>query len=224
MLALASVARADWILLRNGSRLTALQVQWRLFERAKAYAGSHGLEPVGEATGTQVLALWEQLLTGLERDPNSVAHQVDWVAKRRLVEGFAERHGAHPGDARLKALDLQYHDLRPGKCLARRVGLDVLVNPDDVRRATTEPPTTTRAYFRGRCLAKWPNDIVAANWDSMVFDVGRDPLRRVPMVEPLRGTAAAVGAMGTLRIGLAVAEAKDEKGHPAVKVLLLIAN
>jgi len=183
------------ILLRNGSRLTALQVQWRLFERAKAYAGSHGLEPVGEATGTQVLALWEQLLTGLERDPNSVAHQVDWVAKRRLVEGFAERHGAHPGDARLKALDLQYHDLRPGKCLARRVGLDVLVNPDDVRRATTEPPTTTRAYFRGRCLAKWPNDIVAANWDSMVFDVGRDPLRRVPMVEPLRGTAAAVASL-----------------------------
>ena len=53
----------------------------------------------------------------------------------------------------------------------------------------TEPPTTTRAYFRGRCLAKWPADIVAANWDSLVFDIGRDPLRRVPMMEPLRGTA-----------------------------------
>ena len=37
----------------------------------------------------------------------------------------------------------------------------------------TEPPTTTRAYFRGKCLQKWPNDIVAANWDSLVFDVGR---------------------------------------------------
>ncbi len=31
--------------------------------------------------------------------------------------------------------------------------------------------------------------VVAANWDSLVFDVGRDPLRRVPMMEPLRGTA-----------------------------------
>jgi proteasome accessory factor A len=30
---------------------------------------------------------------------------------------------------------------------------------------------------------------VAANWDSIVFDVGREPLRRVPMMEPLRGTA-----------------------------------
>ena len=57
----------------------------------------------------------------------------------------------------------------------------------------TEPPTTTRAYFRGTCLAKWPDDIVAANWDSLVFDIGRDPLRRVPMMEPLRGTADHVG-------------------------------
>ncbi len=59
----------------------------------------------------------------------------------------------------------------------------------------THPPTTTRAYFRGRCLAKYPDDVVAANWDSMVFDVGRDPLRRVPMMEPLRGTAADVASL-----------------------------
>ena len=59
----------------------------------------------------------------------------------------------------------------------------------------TEPPTTTRAYFRGRCLAKWPADIVAANWDSLVFDIGRDPLRRVPMMEPLRGTADHVASL-----------------------------
>ena len=59
--------------------------------------------------------------------------------------------------------------------------------------SATEPPTTTRAYFRGRCLAKWPDDVVAANWDSLVFDVGREPLRRIPMMEPLRGTAEAVG-------------------------------
>jgi Pup amidohydrolase len=106
-----------------------------------------------------------------------------------LVDGYAERHGVQRTDARLKALDLQYHDLRPGKCLADKVGLQSLIDADDIVAAKTEPPTTTRAYFRGRCLAKWPADIVAANWDSLVFDVGRDPLRRVPMMEPLRGTA-----------------------------------
>ena len=61
-----------------------------------------------------------------------------------------------------------------------------------VHTAMTTPPSDTRAYFRGRCLAKWPEAVVAANWDSMVFDVGRDPLRRVPMMEPLRGTAESV--------------------------------
>jgi proteasome accessory factor A len=36
---------------------------------------------------------------------------------------------------------------------------------------------------------------VAANWDSMVFDIGRDPLRRVPMMEPLRGGADMVARL-----------------------------
>jgi proteasome accessory factor A len=117
------------------------------------------------------------------------------VAKQRLVQGFAERHDARPNDARLKALDLQYHDLRAEKCLALRVGLDTLVDGADVELAMTNPPLTTRAYFRGRCLAKWPEYVVAANWDSMVFDVGREPLRRVPMMEPLRGTAESVARL-----------------------------
>jgi proteasome accessory factor A len=37
--------------------------------------------------------------------------------------------------------------------------------------------------------------VAAANWDSLVFDLGSDPLRRVPMMEPLRGTAAHVDAL-----------------------------
>lgn len=183
------------VLLRSGRRFTALQVQIALLERAQQYAGSRGLGAVGEEVGREVLAAWEATLAGLERDPNTVAHQVDWVAKQRLIDAYADRHRIDPGDARLKALDLQYHDMRAERCLALRVGLDTLVLPDAVDRATTEPPTTTRAYFRGRCLAKWPDEIAAANWDSIVFDVGRDPLRRVPMMEPLRGTAEYVASL-----------------------------
>jgi proteasome accessory factor A len=179
--------------LRSGRRATALELQWELLERAQKYERSHGLEPVGAEVGADVLRRWEQVLTGLESDRASVAGVVDWVAKQRLVDAYRERHGLRTGDAALKLIDLQYHDMRPDRCLARRVGLETLAAPDAVERAMTEPPTTTRAYFRGRCLQKWPADIVAANWDSMVFDIGRDPLRRVPMMEPLRGTEDAVG-------------------------------
>jgi len=177
------------ILLRDGRRVTAIEVQWGMLERARKYERSHGLAVVGEAVGTDVLGRWEAVLSGLESDRSTVADVGDWVAKQRMIDGYAERHDLRTNDARLKALDLQYHDLRPGKCLADRAGLVKIVDIAEVEAAKTEPPTTTRAYFRGRCLAKWPSDIVAANWDSLVFDVGRDPLRRVPMMEPLRGTA-----------------------------------
>jgi proteasome accessory factor A len=183
------------IMFRNGRRATALEIQWALLERARKYERSHGLEAVGETVGTEALQWWETILQGLESDPGTVADVVDWVAKQRLVDAYAERHGVRPGNDRLKALDLQYHDMRAERCLATRVGLRTIADPADVERAITEPPDSTRAYFRGRCLSKWPDDIVAANWDSMVFDVGRDPLRRIPMMEPLRGTAAHVAML-----------------------------
>ncbi len=181
--------------LRSGRRLTAVELQWHLLERAQRYQASHGLDAVGHEVGALVLERWEQVLTGLERDPMTVAAQVDWVAKRRLLDGYSQRHGIAEGDVRLKAIDLQYHDMRSERSLAARVGLETLVSLDEAVTAMTEPPETTRAYFRGRCLARWPEDIVAANWDSLVFDLGREPLRRVPMMEPLRGTAAHVGRL-----------------------------
>jgi proteasome accessory factor A len=113
----------------------------------------------------------------------------------RLVDGLASRHGLTPGHAKLKAVDLQYHDMRPERCLANRVGLETMWTADSVTTAISEPPDTTRAFFRGKCLQKWPNDVVAANWDSLVFDIGDEPLRRVPMMEPLRGTRAIVGGL-----------------------------
>jgi proteasome accessory factor A len=183
------------IMLRDGNRATALEIQWGLLERARKYEQSHGLDCVGEGVGSDVLSRWETVLAGLESDPISVAKWVDWVAKQRLVDGYAARHDIDPGSAKLKAIDLQYHDLRADRCLALRAGLDTIVSPTEVDDAMTQPPRTTRAYFRGRCLQKFPDDVVAANWDSLVFDVGRDPLRRVPMMEPLRGTADHVGTL-----------------------------
>ncbi|HEX5948502.1 MAG TPA: proteasome accessory factor PafA2, partial [Actinomycetota bacterium] len=46
----------------------------------------------------------------------------------------------------------------------------------------------TRAYFRGRCISKFPEAIAAASWDSLIVDTGADALQRIPMREPLRGT------------------------------------
>ena len=182
--------------LADGSSITALEAQWELFDRAKKYAEEHGLDCIGgEDVGRDVLTRWEAVLHGLETEPMSLAGQVDWIAKHRLLDGYRERHGLRWDDVKLAAMDLQYHDLRPEKSLAARVGLERIASHEEATRAMTEPPPDTRAYFRGRCLQRWPDEIVAANWDSLVFDVGGDPLRRVPMMEPLRGTEAHVGSL-----------------------------
>ena len=181
--------------LEGGKTITALEWQWELYDRARKYAEDRGLEAVDQLVGEDVMRRWEHVLTGLEADPMSVSAQVDWVAKLRVIDGMRERHGLDWGDARLALMDLTYHDLRPDKCLAWKVGLERITNDEEVNRAVTDPPEDTRAYFRGRCLEKWGSDIVAANWDSMVFDIGDEPLRRVPMMEPSRGTKAHVGAL-----------------------------
>jgi Pup amidohydrolase len=183
------------VALKSGRRVTALDVQWQLLEQARKYERERGLDSVGDEVGAEILRRWEEVLTSLEGDRSSAATTVDWVAKERLFEAYRERHGLEWSDARLRAMDIQYHDLRDDRSLFDRFGLERLCTAEEVERAVTEPPTTTRAYFRGKCLQKWPNDIVAANWDSMVFDIGRDPLRRVPMMEPLRGTAAHVARL-----------------------------
>ena len=184
------------ITMADGSTATALAVQWELYTAARKYADHHGLSVLGgDEVGERVLGRWEAVLHGLEQDPSTLAGQLDWVAKRRVVEAYRERHGCDWGDSRLFALDLQYHDLRPERSLYARLGMERLVDDAAVAAAVTTPPADTRAWFRGQCLARWPEAVVTANWDSLVFDLGTDPLRRVPMMDPLRGTAAHTAAL-----------------------------
>ena len=181
--------------LEDGTSIRAIDVQWSLYEDAVSYAESHGLESVGQEVGEQILIEWLDVLEGLESDPESLADRIDWIAKRRLIDAYRERHDLKWGDARLAALDLQYHDLRPDRGLAPRIGLRTFCSEDEIIRGVDTPPTDTRAYFRGTCLRRFSDEIIAANWDSLVFDIGEESLRRVPMMEPLRGTVDLVGSI-----------------------------
>jgi proteasome accessory factor A len=179
--------------LQHGRTMTALEMQWEHLALAKKYSEACGLDSVGgETVGRDILNRWEDVLSGLEADPMGLSTQLDWVAKLRLIEGYRDRHGLSWVDSKLRAMDLQYHDVSPGRSLFARLGMETLFTPEEVRQAVDEPPETTRAYFRGKCLQRWAPAIAAANWDSIVFDLGREPLCRVPMLEPLRGTRAHV--------------------------------
>jgi proteasome accessory factor PafA2 len=186
--------------LADGSHLTAVELQWEFLRLARKYADDIGLEFCGgHAVGTMVLDRWERVLTALETAPSSLDGQLDWVTKLRLLDAYATRDGLEWGDPKFALLDLQYHDVRSERSLYERLvragTVERLVEEADVMAAITEPPASTRAYFRGRCLERWPDAVIAANWDSLILDVGADPLKRIPMMEPLRGTKAHVEAL-----------------------------
>lgn len=181
--------------LEDGKYVRAIDVQEALHSDAQRFIDQHGTESVGGPVALDVMERWGSTLDTLRRDPMELASSIDWIAKYRLLDAYRERHNLDWADARLAAMDLQYHDMRPDRSLARRLALETIVTPEEVEFAKTNPPEDTRAYFRGECLRKWGSQIVAANWDSLVFDVGVDPLRRIPMMEPTRGTRAHVGSV-----------------------------
>lgn len=179
--------------LGEGGTATAVELQWEFLRLATKYADETGLEACGgEVVGADVLRRWEEVLTGLESDPGLLSGQLDWVAKKGLIDSYGARGGLAPDDPTLSLLDLQYHDVRPDRSLYERLvragRVERITTEEAVSAAVTDPPERTRAYFRGRCLSRWSEAVVAANWDSMILDVGSEPLRRIPMMEPLKGT------------------------------------
>ncbi|WP_284978514.1 depupylase/deamidase Dop [Arthrobacter sp. fls2-241-R2A-200] len=188
--------------LMDGRRVTALDLQWMYYEAAAKLAQETGVsDPLtGDGHTHEVLAQWESTLTGLGNDVDSVASSVEWVAKKSLLEGYRNRDGLAWDDARLGLVDLQWSDIRPEKGLYYRLlareRMQRIVDDGDIARAVGEPPSDTRAYFRGRCVSRFGKDVAGASWDSVIFDVpGLGKLQRVPTREPLRGTKALTGAL-----------------------------
>src|SRR4051794_15257723 len=182
--------------LRDGRRMTALELQWRFLEQAQKFVDGNG--EVDEQTA-DVLSRWAEVLEDLGEDPMRCADRLGWPAKLRLLEGYRTRDGLSWGDSRLQLVDLQYSDVRPEKGLYHRLvargSMQRLLTDDEVARAMGNPPGDTRAFFRGECLRRYPAQVAAASWDSVVFDLGRENLVRIPTMEPLRGTREHVGAL-----------------------------
>ncbi|MBC7373555.1 MAG: proteasome accessory factor PafA2 [Frankiales bacterium] len=184
------------VTLRDGRSMTALQLQLEYLEQARKHVEDR-LGTDAEPETLDVLARWESVLDRLAVDPMSLSRELDWVAKLSLLEGFRDREGLDWSAPKLHLVDLQYSDVRAEKGLYNRLvargAMERIVTEDEVQAAVAHPPTDTRAYFRGECLSRYPSEVAAASWDSVIFDVGRESLQRVPTLEPLRGTKAHVG-------------------------------
>jgi proteasome accessory factor A len=169
------VARVE---LDDGSRASALEIQRRYLAAVRSLLAREA-EPL-PLWKARVLAMWEETLALLEREPAALADRVDWIAKRALLHeevpdardraALAARGArvlrddgaATAADRRLREMafrvwrtDLRYHELSPRggyRRLERRGLVRRLSDPARVARARTEPPDDTRACARGRAI------------------------------------------------------------------------
>jgi proteasome accessory factor A len=171
----------DWIIeLSDGRKISAIDVQ-RLY--LKAAEREYG----GDSEFSWLLREWENVLNDLERDVKSTADRVDWVAKKFLLSSFREEEKLSWSDPWLQAIDLEYHNIRPDQGLffelQRQESMRSLISDKEIKDAIFTPPETTRAWFRGRAVARFNHAISSIQWDEIEFRNGASR-RLVTLPEP----------------------------------------
>lgn len=172
----------------EGDHVSSLDIQRHFADAAANWLDRTGASPAH----AEVLEHWLEVLTIAEDDPRRLDGIVDWATKLAVLERYRERDDLDWNHPRLAMVDLQYHDLRPDKGLHLRMEqrgrIRRLVTDQQVAAAMVTPPDDTRAWFRGRMLARFRDDVIAVGWDAMIVDDGGPTYQRIPMMDPLRGT------------------------------------
>jgi proteasome accessory factor A len=148
---------------------------------------------------------WEMVLNDLETDVMRCRNRLDWVAKLALIREFQAAQNLQPDDPWLQSLDLEYHrlDLAAGLYygLEQSGAMQGVPEESVIRRAMIEPPLTTRAYVRGKCIQKFASAVLAAQWDHVTLQGDRGPIK-ISLLdlfapEEISRYARAVDAAGT---------------------------
>ncbi len=175
----------------DGTRWSALDLQEEYLERVTRAVGS---QPAAERE-PDILARWGAMIAAGRQGPEALVGVADWATKLDLIEAYRGRHGLPPTHDRVRMVDLQFHDVRREKGLHHRLvaagRVERLTADAEVEVAVGTPPIDTRAWFRGECIRRFPDAVVAAGWDSVVLDLGPERgLVRLPMPDPALGTRA----------------------------------
>ena len=178
----------ETVRLSDGRQCTAIEIQRLYLEAAHRFFERHEMDAVSR----DVLTRWGDVLDRLQTDPMQLSREIDWVIKLQLIRSYMDKKQCGWTDSRVAMMDLQYHDVRPEKglyaALERGGFVERLTTDQDIAWAERNPPTDTRAYFRGSCLKKFPKEVYAASWSSILFDIGNTTIKKVPLMEPFRGT------------------------------------
>ena len=158
----------NWIIeLKDGRKISAIDVQ-RIYLRAASKLNSDSSED-----RRWILREWENVLNDLERDVMSTRDRIDWTAKKFLLDALQEEEKLSWRDPWLQSIDLEYHDLDLDQGLyyelLRKGLMRRVTNEEEIKASIFNPPETTRAFFRGRTVARFNDEISSIQWDEIVF-------------------------------------------------------
>ena len=153
--------------LSDGRKISAVDLVKWLYLKAAQQVGHDDEET------TWLLGEWERVLDDLENDVALVRDRVDWVAKKFLLTTLRDSENLSWSDPWLQAIDLEYHNILSGQSLFDELlsqgSMRRIVSEDEIKAAIFAPPETTRAYFRGRSVAKFNDAIAAIHWNEIEF-------------------------------------------------------
>ena len=183
-------------LTNSGKKYSAIDIQEWYLEKSKLYLSQQGFDN----NSRQVIDFWEQALNGLRNNKEELASRIDWIAKLALINRYQEKDGLTLNDDVIKSIDFKYSEITSDEGIAqvlrRSNFLKTYVDSSEVNKAISEPPTDTRAWFRGQATSKFSKSVAAASWDSLIFDIDKsEPLFRISTTDPLKGTKALTGEM-----------------------------
>ncbi|WP_406711632.1 depupylase/deamidase Dop [Trueperella pyogenes] len=181
--------------MQDGSQRTAIEIQQIYLDAVRAAVADRGEM---DFDTQEVLQIWQEVLDLLRSDMFAAAGKVEWVAKYQMLESMRQRTGGSWDNDKLRAFDLQWHDLRPERSIVNRLDqagrIERVFHPEQVMWAARHAPESTRAYVRGGLIRRFPDKIAAAGWDGVTLDVpGYESLVRIPLMHPERATRGLVG-------------------------------
>jgi proteasome accessory factor A len=137
--------------LANGRDLSALEIQEEFFTKASEFVAVSGAHTKHVP---RILELWGRTLEAIRSGEHwRIDTEIDWAIKKKMIDGYRNRHSLDMDSPRVAQLDLTYHDISPHRGLfnliSARGGAARVVSDAEIAAAVDQPPQTTRAKLRG---------------------------------------------------------------------------
>ena len=177
--------------LADGSTTTALKLQ-RFYLEAVTRAFDD-LDP-------QMLELWKRALEAIETQNFSlVSRELDWAIKHELFTTVAERRSVRLDSPEIQRLEFAYHDIDPERgvffALQRRGLAPSILSDEQIERARTTAPSTTRAHLRSQVLtaARAAGVDVSVDWTTVRLN--RPGSKPITLLDPFETENSEVSAL-----------------------------